>query len=99
MIELEPHRYGIILPVRAHAGARRSEIRGIQDGALKVAVTQIPEKGKANKSIIELLADELSLKKSQIELIAGETSPQKKFLIRGIDAAALGAKIDAAIAG
>ena len=81
---LEPHADGTILPVRAHPGARRNEIRGVQDGMLKVSVTQAPEKGKANKAVIELLAKKLGLKKSQIELIAGETSHQKRFLVRGI---------------
>ena len=51
---------------------------------LKVSVTQAPEKGKANKAVIELLAKKLGLKKSQIELIAGETSHQKRFLLREI---------------
>lgn len=84
MIALEPHAEGTILPVRAHAGARRNEVRGEQDGMLKVSVTQAPEKGKANKAIIALLADELSLRKSQIELLSGETSSHKRFLIREI---------------
>ncbi len=53
---LEPHPDGTILPVRAQPGARRNEIRGVQDGMLKVCVTQSPEKGKANKAVIELLA-------------------------------------------
>ena len=82
--KLEQHAEGVVLPVRAHAGARRSELRGGQDGVLRVSVTQAPEKGKANKAIVELLAHELGLKKSQIELIAGETSPQKRFLIRDV---------------
>jgi uncharacterized protein YggU (UPF0235/DUF167 family) len=51
---------------------------------LKVSVTQIAEKGKANKSLVEVLAKGLRLKRSQIELIAGETQPQKRFLIRGL---------------
>ena len=80
---LEPHADGTILPVRAHP-ARRNEIRGVQDGMLKVSVTQAPEKGKANKAVIELLSKKLGLKKSQIELIAGETSHQKRFLVREI---------------
>jgi uncharacterized protein len=86
MLSLEPHADGTILPVRAHPGARRNEIRGEQDGMLKVSVTQAPEKGKANKAVIELLAKKLGLKKSQIELIAGETSHQKRFLIHGLKA-------------
>ena len=84
MLTLESHPEGTILPVRAQPGARRNEIRGVQDGMLKVCVTQSPEKGKANRAIVELLSKRLSLKKSQIELVAGETSHQKRFLVRGI---------------
>jgi uncharacterized protein len=85
MLFLEPHSDGTILPVRAHPGARRNEIRGEQDGMLKVSVTQAPEKGKANKAVIELLSKKLGLKKSQFELVSGETSHQKRFLVRGIE--------------
>ena len=83
-IALEPHPEGTILPVRAQPGARMSEIRGIQDGMLKVSVTQAPEKGKANKALIALLSKTLGLRKSQIELISGQTSPRKQFLIRDL---------------
>ncbi len=61
MIALEPHAEGVILPVRAQPGARRNEVRGEQDGLLKVCVTQSPEKGKANKALVELLSKSLSL--------------------------------------
>jgi hypothetical protein len=88
-VALEPHPEGTILPVRAHAGARKNEISGQQAGMLKVSVAQAPEKGKANKAIIALLAKRLELKKSRIELIVGETSPQKRFLVRGLDEAEL----------
>jgi uncharacterized protein len=81
---LEPHPKGTILPVRAQPGARRNEIRGVQDGMLKVCVTQSPDKGKANKALVELLCKSLGLRKSQIELVAGETSHHKRFLVRGI---------------
>jgi len=85
MLDLQPHPDGTVLPVRAQPGARRNEIRGLQDGALKVCVTQAPEKGKANKAIVEVLAKWLEVRKSQIELISGETASQKKFLIRAIE--------------
>lgn len=84
MISLEAHRNGTILSVRAQPGARRNEIRGQQDGMLKVSVTKSPEKGKANKALIEVLSKTLALKKSQLELLSGETSQQKRFLVRGI---------------
>jgi hypothetical protein len=94
MIAFEAHRDGTILPVRAHPGARRNEIRGEQEGTLKVSVTQSPEKGKANKALIEMLAKSLGLKKSQLELLSGETSPQKRFLVRGVSPAELRTRIE-----
>jgi uncharacterized protein (TIGR00251 family) len=83
VLALEASADGLILPVRGQPGARRNEIRGVQDGALKVCVTASPEKGKANKAMIELLARSLGLKKSQIELVSGQTAHQKRFLLRG----------------
>ena len=84
MIELAPHAEGAILPVRAAPGARRDEIRGEQDGALKVCVTQSAERGKANKALIALLAKRLRLRKSQFELIAGATARTKRLLVRDV---------------
>jgi uncharacterized protein (TIGR00251 family) len=82
---LEQVSQGVILSVRARAGARRNEILGIRDGALRVAVTAPPEKGKANQAINALLSEALGVSKSAIELISGETAPQKRFLLRGAD--------------
>ncbi len=82
MIELEPHPEGVILPVRARPGARRNEVRGEQNGRLKVAVTQVAEKGKANKAVLKLLSAALGVRRSQLELLSGETSSEKQILIR-----------------
>ena len=84
MIELEPHAEGVILPLRAQPGAKRNEIRGEQEGMLKVSVTQIAEKGKANKALLEVLAKGLGLRKSQVALLSGETSSHKRILVRGV---------------
>jgi uncharacterized protein (TIGR00251 family) len=94
-IELSDHADGVILPVRAQPGARTSAIRGEQNGALKVAVTEVAEKGKANKALIETLAVGLRLKRSQIELLRGETQSQKKFLIRDLTRSELAARLAA----
>jgi uncharacterized protein len=82
-LELQVAARGVILPVRAHAGARRNAILGEREGALRVAVTAPPEKGKANRAIIALLSKKLGVPKSAIELASGETSPQKRLLIVG----------------
>lgn len=83
MLDLEAHPQGVVLPVRAHAGARRNAILGIREGMLRVGVTAAPEKGKANQAIVALLSRELGVPKSAIEFLSGETSPRKRFLIVG----------------
>jgi uncharacterized protein len=83
MLELEAHPRGVILPVRAHAGARRNAILGVREGMLRVAVTAAPEKGKANDAIVALLSRELNVPKASLALVAGPTSAKKRFLIEG----------------
>jgi uncharacterized protein len=86
MIDLESHPRGVAVPVRAHADSRRNGILGEREGMLRVAVTAAPEKGKANRAIVDVLSKALGVSKSSIELVAGETSPQKRFLIVGYSA-------------
>jgi uncharacterized protein (TIGR00251 family) len=89
MIELQSAAEGTILPVHAQPGARKNGVTGVHAGRLKVAVTQAPEKGKANQALVKLLAELLEIKRSQIALVAGETSHHKKFLITGVARATL----------
>ena len=94
MVQLEETSTGIVLPVKAQPGTRRNGVVGEHAGSLKVAVTQIPEKGKANDAIIEVLADLLELKRNQLRLASGATSPQKKFLVTGVSLDDLQQRID-----
>jgi hypothetical protein len=97
VIDLVPHDGGVLLRVRAQPGARRSAVRGAHHGALKLAVTQIAEKGKANRAITELLSETLNVNKSQLTLLAGHTAANKTFLVRGITLAELQRRIEAII--
>lgn len=80
--------------MRAHPGARRNEVRGEQNGRLKISVTQVAEKGKANKAILKLLSAALGVRRSQLELLSGETSPEKRFLIRQASETVIRAALD-----
>ena len=82
---LESSHEGIVLSIRAFPGAKRNEVRYVNND-VKVYVTQIPEKGKANAAIRKQLARSLELRASQVELLQGETSVQKKFLLRNVSA-------------
>ncbi len=94
LLEIDNHPEGIVIPIKAQPGASKNAVRSIQNGQLRVAVTQVAEKGKANKVVAETLAKGLGLKKSAVELISGPLQPQKKFLLRGITAAELLAKLN-----
>jgi uncharacterized protein YggU (UPF0235/DUF167 family) len=74
---------GVEILVKASPGSRKNELRGVVDGALKVCVTTVAEKGKANTAIIKLLARELGVPKSRLELTSGATSSLKKFVVLG----------------
>lgn len=93
MIELEEHPKGVIVPVKAQPGARRNGLAGEHVGALKVQVTQAPERGKATDAVLETIADALGLKHSQVSLLSGATSPQKRVLVSGISLAVLSERL------
>lgn len=88
-IEIHSTADGLVIAVKAQPGGRRNEVRGEHAGALRVSVTQAPEKGKANAALIEVLCEALGLRRNQVELISGETNPRKKFVIREITLAEL----------
>ena len=48
-----------------------------KDGILKAYVKAAPDKGKANKALIALIAKEYKVSKSQVRLIKGDTSRNK----------------------
>jgi uncharacterized protein (TIGR00251 family) len=93
LIQLSQHEEGVILPVRAQPGARKAAILGELGGAVKIAVTAPPEDGKANKALVEVVRQHLGLKRSQVELLTGQTSRDKRFLVRGLTAAELLARL------
>jgi uncharacterized protein (TIGR00251 family) len=88
---------GVIVPVQAQPGARRNGIAGVHAGRLKVAVTQVAERGKANAALCAALADALDVKRSQVTLLSGETNPQKRFFITGVTIADVAARVEAAL--
>lgn len=95
MIVLTPHTLGTVLPVRARPGARRNAVLGERSGALRVAVSAAPEKGKANAAVAALLAEALGCKASQVSLLSGATARDKTFLVSGVSPDDLRDRVDA----
>ena len=94
MIELQETSGGLLLPVQAQPGARKAGVVGEHAGRLKIAVTEPPDRGRANEAIAELLAELFDLRLAQVELKRGATSRQKQFLLTECDPAAVRARLD-----
>jgi len=86
-VEVRQTPAGVVVAVLAQAGANRTGVLGVRRGRLRIAVSQAPEKGKANKAIAQQLATALGVAPSRVELTAGASQPEKLILVRGQDAA------------
>jgi uncharacterized protein (TIGR00251 family) len=84
VIELIPHAEGTVIAVSAQPGARRPGVLGERNGALRLAVSAPPDKGKANAALADLLAETIGCKASAVRLLSGQASRQKRFLIEGM---------------
>ena len=70
------------LRVKVVPRASKSEIAGeLSDGTLKVRLAAVPEKGKANEALIELLAKIYEVPRSAVEILSGHTSALKMVRI------------------
>jgi uncharacterized protein (TIGR00251 family) len=71
---------GAEIAVRVTPKASRDRIL-VEDGAIRVYVTTVPEDGKANKAVVKLLSKALGVPKTRLDLIRGATSRDKVFRI------------------
>ena len=80
----EPYDTGFFLRIKLAPSAAACGFGGVfanADGKayLKACVTTVPEKGKANKELIKMLAKELQVSKQSLEIVGGTTSHLKKI--------------------
>jgi len=75
---------GVVILLHVQPGARRTGLKGIHGGRLKLAVNAPPVDGKANRACRRFLAELFRVPKSRVELVSGASSRQKGFFISGI---------------
>lgn len=77
---------GVIVNVRAQPRSSRSGIDGQFGDSIKVRIRSAPVDGKANRELIETLAEAFGISKSAVLFKGGETSKTKRILLGGVTA-------------
>ena len=77
---------GTVIKVKVIPRSSRTEILGKENDIYRMKLTDPPVEGKANKAVIELLAEKLGVPKREIEIVSGKTGRLKTIRIRGLAA-------------
>ncbi len=88
--------------VRLTPRASRDGIDGVKSGPnetyVRARVRAVPEDGRANAALVELVADEIGVPKSTVAVVAGHTARLKSLHVAG-DPRALEQRITAWLEG
>ena len=84
---------GLFMNVHAQPGARHPKLRGLHGDAVKIAVKETAQDGRANAAIIRFIAEGINLPIADVELRSGLTSRRKRVFLHG-DAAELIHKLE-----
>lgn len=68
---------GVRIAVQITPNAKKTEVIGVLDDALKLKLAAQPIEGKANEALIKFLAGALKVPKSAIEITHGQTNKRK----------------------
>lgn len=68
---------GVRIAVQITPNAKKSEVLGVLDDALKIRLQAQPIEGKANEALTRFLADMLDVPKSAVTITHGHTNKRK----------------------
>jgi hypothetical protein len=72
----------ILIKVRVKPKSKKEYVKKISGDEYEVAVKELPEKGKANKRLVELLSHYFGISKTDVSIIKGRFSRIKMIKIR-----------------
>jgi uncharacterized protein YggU (UPF0235/DUF167 family) len=92
--KLSEGKTGAALAVLVVPGAQRNRIEQVlEDGIVRVSLTNPNQGWQANQSLVELLAETLDVPSAKIDVIAGQNSAEKLVSILGLDVEAVNERI------
>ena len=75
---------GVVFAVKVVPGSSRTAVCGLLDEMVKIKVSAAPEKGKANKCLLDFLSKQLGVKKNAVKIVSGKSNPVKGVQVLGI---------------
>ncbi len=84
MLKIHEKRGLVCFRVRVQPRAQRNEIIGLWNGSLKVKVAAPAQDLRANRALLEFLADTLDLSLHQLVVVRGNRSREKTIGVRGL---------------
>ena len=72
---------GVLLQLSVVPNAKRTEVDGLHDGALRVRLAAPPIDGRANEALVAWLAKSFGVPRRDVELLRGESSRRKQVAI------------------
>jgi len=75
---------GVQLQLHVQPGASRTGLAGTHGDALKVRVAAPPADGRANRELIEYLAEFLGVARGNLTLLKGENGRRKTIVVLGV---------------
>ena len=73
----------LIINVYLQPGAKKNELLGLYNNALKIRLNVPPIEGRANKALIKLIAELFHVPIRQVALVRGQQSKHKVLTIKG----------------
>ena len=73
---------GVRLAVQITPNAKKTEVIGVLDDALKLKLQAQPIEGKANEALVRYLAEALSVPRSAVTITHGHTNKRKLIEVR-----------------
>jgi hypothetical protein len=77
-------------------GAARSELVGRHGAGWRVRIAAPPERGRANRVLVELLAGALGVRRDKVTIVAGHSARRKVVEVEGLEAPELDRRLEAA---
>jgi len=75
---------GVRLAVQIQPNAKKTEVVGVLDDALKIKLAAQPIEGKANEALVKWLAGALGVSRSAVTLTHGQTNKKKLLEVTGV---------------